>query len=89
MPLYNFECLSCGSIKEKFFHIDDCPAAIKCECGEKAQKIITVGHGGIQSDAPVWLPSAVKVLQPSHEKPITTRGEYKTYLKNNGITAIG
>lgn len=91
MPLYDFVCEDCGTSKEKIFHIERCPKTILCSsCGKRARKVISNGHGGIQTDNDVtWLPSAVKVLQPSHERPITTRGEYKAYLKNNGITAIG
>lgn len=90
MPLYDFMCDSCGKIKEKFFHINDCPEAIECECGKKAKKIISVGHGGIFTDNDViWLESASKVLIKPHEKPLTTRGEYKRYLKDNGLQAIG
>lgn len=90
MPLYDFTCDNCGTTKEKIFRIKECPKTILCSgCGKRARKVIATGHGGIQTDNDVaWLPSAIKTLQPSHERPITTRGEYKTYLKNNGITPV-
>ena len=89
MPLYDFQCLACGKKQEHFFHIDDCPEIIECACGKKALKILSTGHGGIQSDEPIWLPSAIKTLQPDYEKPITTRTEYKQYLKEKGIQPVG
>lgn len=89
-PLYDFMCDSCGKVKEKFFHIDDCPKAILCDCGERAKKFISAGHGGIQTDGDViWMPSAIKTLQPDHERPITTRMEYRRYLKEKGLEPIG
>lgn len=90
MPLYSFECQKCKVIKDKFFHIEDCPESIICECGEQAKKILTAGHGGLQTDDKVpWLNSAVQVLQRNGERPLQTRGEYKTYLKDNNLICKG
>lgn len=70
------------------FRITDFPESIECECGSRAKKILSVG--AIETDNDVaWLPSAIKTLQPDHERPITTRTEYKKYLKEKGITPIG
>lgn len=89
-PLYDFMCDSCGKVKEKFFHIEDCPKSILCDCGEQAKKILAVGHGGIETDNKVkWMPSAIQTLQREHERPIETRGEYKTYLKDNNLICKG
>lgn len=80
-------CDSCEKVKEKFFHIDDCPKSILCDCGERAKKFISAGHGGIQTDNKVpWMDSACKVLQRDGERPIETRTEYKAYLKKNHLT---
>jgi len=92
LPLYNFECLSCGSIKEEVFHIDDCPKSILCDCGSQAKKVIMIGHGGLQLDRErniPWLKSAVKTLQPDCERPITTRTEYNNYIKEKGLIPVG
>ena len=79
-------CDSCGKVKEKFFHIADCPESVLCECGGQAKKILTGGHGGIQTDNDViWMPSACKTLQRDGERPIETRTEYREYLKNNNL----
>ena len=89
-PLYDFQCPFCGKKQEHFFHIDDCPEIIECDCGKKALKILSVGHGGIQTDNNVtWLPSAIKTLQPDYERPLQTRSQYKKYLKEKGLEPIG
>jgi putative FmdB family regulatory protein len=86
MPLYSFECQKCKTIKEKFFHMEECPKSILCDCGGKAKKILTAGHGGIQTDSDViWMPSAIKTLQREGERPIETRTEYRKYLKKNNL----
>lgn len=86
MPLYDFQCPFCGKKQELFFHIDDCPEIVECNCGKKALKILSVGHGGLQTDNKVpWLPSACKTLQRDGERPIETRTEYREYLKKNNL----
>jgi len=91
MPLYEFECPHCFSRQDRVFRMDACPIAVRCsQCGKSAKKIISFGHGGIQTDNDVpWLPSAVQVLQSDHERPIQTRGEYNRYLKDKGIQPAG
>ena len=93
MPLYEFSCVDCAQVKDEVYKIADCPAKIKCEkCGGWMVKVISIGHGGLQCDSAVdvpWLSSASKVLQPDHERPLETRGEYKRYLKERNIIASG
>ena len=89
MPLYSFECPHCGNIKEEIFKIDNCPKSIKCKCGGRARKIITVG-GIITDNNALWLPSVVEQMRPDYDKqPIETRTELKGYLKNNGLIWTG
>jgi putative FmdB family regulatory protein len=90
VPLYEFECQVCGKSHERVFKIVGCPTSQRCDCGGDARKVIVPGHGGIKTDNDVpWLKSAVKVLQPDHERPIETRGEYNRYLKENNVIAAG
>ena len=91
MPLYTYECSSCGEQEERVYKVDECPRTIQClKCHEIMVKVILPGHGGIKTDGDVpWLASAAKVLQPDHERPIETRGEYNRYLKDNNIIAAG
>jgi len=63
----------------------DFPNTIECEsCGGRAKKIISIG--AVMTDGNIkWMESASKVLTKHHERPITTRTEYKKYLKDNSL----
>ena len=93
MPLYSFECQSCKNEQDEFHKIAFCPNKVRCNiCGERSVKVISSGHGSIRCDSMnnvPWLESAVANLQPDHERPVQTRGEYKRYLRDNGIIASG
>lgn len=93
MPLFDYECTKCRAMKEIIAKVDGFPGSVPCDhCDGEAVKVIVHGHGGIQCDSMVdvpWLASAVKVLQPDHERPIETRGEHKRYLKDHHLEAIG
>ena len=85
--LYEYEC-KCGAVHEKVFKVTNFPNTIKCECGGMARKIISLG--AIRTDGDVgWMESASKNLVKHGERPVTTRTEYRNYLKNNNLTAIG
>ena len=89
--LYEFECKTCNNLQEEIFKVDGCPDEVVCsKCGGKAIKIISCSRIQCDSinDVP-WLPSALMTLQPDGERPIETRGEYKQYLKDKGLTASG
>jgi len=91
MPLYDFHCSKCNETFDQVYRLTDQKDVIMCPfCGGDARKIIVPGHGGIKTDGDVpWLASAVQSLQPDHERPIETRGEYNHYLKENNIIAAG
>jgi putative FmdB family regulatory protein len=91
MSLYTYECQKCGKIMDKVFPMESCPREIGCiHCRGVAKKIIAIGHGGIQEDGDVpWLSSACDVLQRPSEPRLTTRTEWKRYLKKEGLTPIG
>lgn len=94
MPLYTYECQVCGKEMDKVYPIKDCPEIIECiYCRREAKKILSVGHGGIQTDNDVvWLPSACETLQTSRERrerPITTRTDWKKTMKKKGLIPIG
>ena len=68
--------------------MSDFPKTVKCECGGQAKKILSIGAIHADTDVP-WLPSASEVLVKHHEKPLTTRTEYRQYLKENHLAPIG
>lgn len=89
MPIYEYECKKCGAIIERIHPIYGFPKRVRCECGDLAPKVIS-SKGAIHTDGDVkWMESAVKVLQPDCERPITTRGEYKKYLKSRNLACVG
>lgn len=90
MPLYEYECENCGRIFDLHLKISDLSNDVVCEeCDGDAKRIITLGHGGIQDDHPVWLDHSIRCqLQDTDdptERPIETRTQYNSYLKDNGI----
>ena len=87
--IFDFECWQCGYIHEELLEEDKdyllCP-----KCGKTSRKIITLGHGGIFSDTNIsWLESACMTLLRPGEKMLTTREEYKRYLKQNDVMEKG
>ena len=41
MPLYDYECESCGQQKERFFWLAERKRSLKCDCGGRMKTIIT------------------------------------------------
>ena len=91
MPLYSYECQKCGKEMDKVYPMKDCPREVECiHCRGPAKKIFAIGHGGILTDGDVsWLPSACDVLQIPSEPRLTTRTEYREYLKKKRLIPIG
>lgn len=91
MPLYDFEC-KCGKVTEKFLGIADLRDSVPCEdCGGEAIRVISLGHGGVFRDEPVWLDHNVrKMIQGPYDKiPITNRVQLKKHLKEHNISQVG
>jgi putative FmdB family regulatory protein len=88
MPIYEYECRSCKKNFERFHKIARVPKRERCDCGMMARLIIS-SHGAVITDGDVrWLDSA-KANLPSDAKNITTRGEYKRYLKDHALACVG
>ncbi len=87
MPLYDYECKSCGNQQEEFFKIDDKPDSVTChKCMGIADKVLSSGMV-LGDDMPEWMrhPHVLGCLQNQTERPISTRGEYNQYLKKHNI----
>ena len=94
MPLYDYRCCECSKTFDKLVPLNRYDEDQECpECGGSASKIVTLGHGGIQDDHPVWLDeSIVRQLQDTDDpglRRIETRTDYNTYLKDNSIVPTG
>jgi len=92
--LYTYKCVQCGQEMDRFFKLEDYPREIGCQkCGGSAKKILSIGHGGIQTDGNVpWLASACDTLQSSRERkerPITTRTEWRAEKERKGLISVG
>lgn len=86
MPVYVYECPNHGQF-EKIMHIDELVQKLDCPvCGGQSGKIPAPFATHCDSAEDVkWLNSACKTLLPDDHKPLETRGEYKQYLKDNGV----
>jgi putative FmdB family regulatory protein len=89
MPVYDFSCHECNATFERVDKIADRKQFTPCpECSGMAERIITAK---VQRDEPTWLASSVEVLLPKGKdvRPITNRGEFNRYLKENNIVQSG
>jgi putative FmdB family regulatory protein len=95
MPIYDYECGSCGAITERYAKIDD--EILACEkCASDAYRIISVGgHYCGNQDAP-WLKSVLEVVDKDPSKPHCvefrknpTRANWKAWMKGEGIRPAG
>lgn len=89
MPLYQYECRECGKKQEVFWTIAGRVNEVDCDqCSGKARRVMAIG-GVIGDDMPPWMrhSETLGCLQCSGEKrKITTRSEYKKFLKERGIS---
>ena len=53
MPTYEYECGKCGRKFSEFVPIKD-RRNVRCECGELAIKLISLGSGIIPPFQPMW-----------------------------------
>lgn len=90
MPIYTYECKHCGTITESIYKVADRPDTETChKCGGDAGRILS-SHGAVHTDNDVkWLASACKVLQKPGEAPLETRSQWKRYLKDHHLIAVG
>lgn len=90
MPTYVYRCPKCRQEVEHFCRIDDRPDALPCPlCGVMAGRIVSF-QGGLETETASWIDDNLRgALQGDGERPIETRSQYKTYLKEKGIVERG
>jgi len=44
MPLYQYKCVACGLVTERFRYLADREYVIWCKCGDDAIRVITPPH---------------------------------------------
>ena len=80
----DFECSNCEHIFEVFLVDRETKIEICPKCSGLSRRILSF-RGAYRAD-PLWLPSAVKVLQADGERPIESRSEHDRYLKERDIS---
>jgi len=91
MPLYDYECPSCGIIPDVFAGINDdtttCP-----HCGAESRRIVSISGQYCGNQDATWLKSVLDVVDKSSRKPHVrafvdnpTRENYKRWMKGEGI----
>ena len=93
MILADFECQKCGKITEHY--VDAQQKAVKCQCGGKAKKIISLPGVYVNSENPVWIKSVLDVVGKEDRRPHVqefikhpTRENYKRWMKEEKIKPI-
>ncbi|MHC4310894.1 MAG: FmdB family zinc ribbon protein [Planctomycetota bacterium] len=95
MPIYDFECGSCGAIHERYARIEE--EVMPCEeCASDAYRIISVsGHYCANEDAP-WLKSVLEVVDKDPNKAhcqdflkSPTRSNWKRWMAGEGLKPAG
>lgn len=82
MILVDFECYVCRHVFEE---MEDSSKLFKTcpKCDSIARRILSFNTGH-RAD-PIWLDSAIELLQPDGERPIESRSEFDKYLKQHDI----
>lgn len=87
MPLYDYKCSDpeCGMEFEAVLPIEGCDTELICsDCGNRAQKIIVLGHGGIQKENPDWIKSINSVFTDGEiKKPLETISDLRKFYRDN------
>lgn len=100
MPLYTYECRTCGRQYDRLGRVadldnDEFTVCIWCDSHD-VRRVLVPGHGGLKLSEPAWLDDSVReCLQDSDrlaaglDRPITTRQEHREHLERNGIVEAG
>jgi putative FmdB family regulatory protein len=79
MPIFTYECETCGNIFDVTCSIAERPKKAACsDCGGDSYQIIVPGHGGLQTDTPRWLDDEVRTCLGAD---VRTRSDLARVLK--------
>jgi putative FmdB family regulatory protein len=94
MPVYDFECQSCGNIDERIEPVDR--TTVKCSvCGKRSKRIISAGGVFTANEDAPWIRSVLDVVDKDSKAPHVvafrnnpTRQNYKAWMKGEGIRPL-
>ncbi len=93
MILADFSCTKCKEVTEHF--VDAQQKTVKCKCGGKAKKIISLPGVYVNSENPSWLGSVVDVVDKENKAPHVqefikhpTRENYRRWMKGEKIRPV-
>jgi putative FmdB family regulatory protein len=84
MPVYEWECPSCGQERDVVAPVSQCYDPQTCECGAAMNKVIKSAPYGTPDITPY-----VAVTGDMAGKPITSRREHREFLKRNRLVELG
>lgn len=95
MPVYEFECGTCGNKQEIICWFEERPSSIKCDCGGKCRHIFAAGNVYTGNEDSAWLKSVPDVIAKDTANPVArefiknpTRSNYKAWMKSEGIRPL-
>jgi putative FmdB family regulatory protein len=91
MPIYQYECADCNKSYERIFKISSCPEFLFCNCGAKAQKVISASKVNCSNQDAKWIREVRDVVnrrggqhcQDFLNEP--TRKNYHQWMKGEGL----
>jgi len=94
MPiLADFECSKCNTVTEHY--VDAQQKTVKCKCGGKAKKIISLPGVYVNSENPNWIRSVLDVVDKEDKRHHVqeflkhpTRENYKRWMKEEKIRPV-
>ena len=88
MPIYEYQCMTCGNIDELIEINYNSRKSKKCsECGGRSQRIISAG--AIHTDTPSWIDNELRgSIQGDDERPIMNRKDLAEVVAKKKIEPI-
>ena len=93
MILADYECSKCKEISEHYVRAEQ--KSIKCVCGGRAKKIITLPGVYVNSESPPWMSSVLDVVDKEDKRPHVqefikhpTRENYRRWMKEENIRPV-
>ena len=84
MPVYEYKCLVCLEIEERFLMLKDFDTPQFCDCGVLMRRIISSAPA-VHGQEAAWIRSMNLPLRKKGDPPIETRQDYHRVMKEKGM----